>query len=62
MPPSKNLPRILSLFPRQTGTEHSSQTAFSQDISSWAERGGGGEDCVVEKITKINKGIGRKFW
>ena len=22
----------------------------------------GGEDYVVEKITKINKGIGRKFW
>ena len=25
------------------------------------KEGGGGEDCVVEKITKINKGIGRKF-
>ena len=24
--------------------------------------GGGGEDYAVEKIAKINKGIGHKFW
>ena len=38
-----------------------SWTAFSEDIFSWAE-GGGGEDYGVEKIGKINKGIGHKFW
>ena len=37
-----------------------SWTAFSEDIFSWAE--GGGEDYGVEKIGKINKGIGHKFW
>ena len=38
---------------------HFSQTAFSEDTFSWAERRG--ED-VLEKITKINKGFGHKFW
>ena len=42
------------------GIAHSSRTAYSQDIFSWEERGGG-EDYVDEKITKINKGIGDKF-
>ena len=59
-PQAKLSPRFLSLSPRQTGIAHSSRTAFSEDIFSWAERGG--EDYVVEKITKINKGIGHKFW
>ena len=52
--------RFWSLSPRQTGIAHSIRTAFSEDIFSWAERGG--DDYVVEKITKINKGIGHKFW
>ena len=60
-PQAKLSPRFLSLSPRQTGIVHSSRTAFSEDIFSWAERGGG-EDYVVEKIAKINKGIGHKFW
>ena len=60
---SKISPMFLSLSPRQTEISHSSRTAVSEDIFSWAERGGeGGEDDVVEKITKINKGIGHKFW
>ena len=39
---------------------HSTRTAFSEDTFSWEERGG--EDYVVEKNTKINEGIGHKFW
>ena len=69
-PQAKFGPRFLSLSPRQTVTANSSRTTFSEDtafflclfsysIFSWAERGG---DDVVEKITKINKGIGHKFW
>ena len=54
---AKLSPRFLS--PRQTGIAHSTRTAFFEDILSLAERGG--EDSVVEKITKINKGIGHKF-
>ena len=50
---------FLSLFPRQAGIAHSSRTAFSEDIFSWAEREG--EDYGVEKVTKINKCIGYKF-
>ena len=53
----------------QAGTAHSSQTAYFENIFSWAEtegRGGGGggggaEDYVIEKLTKISKGIGHKF-
>ena len=52
--------RFLPLFPRQTGIAHSSQTAFSEDILSWAEREGRG--LWNWKITKINKDIGRKSW
>ena len=58
-PQAKLSPRFLLLSPRQTGIAHYSQTAFSEDIFSWTERGG--EDYRVEKITKI-KGIGHKFW
>ena len=60
MPPSKTLPQVLIIIPRQTGIAHFTRTAFSEDTFSRAERGG--EDYVVEKITKINKGIGHKFW
>ena len=59
-PQAKLSPRFLSLFPRQTGIAHSSWTAFSEDVFSWAE--GRGQDYVLEKITNINKGIGHKFW
>ena len=57
---AKLSPEFLSLAPRQTGIAHSSRTALFEDIFSWGE--GGGEDYGVEKITKINKGIGHKFW
>ena len=60
MTPSKTLPRFLSLSSRQTEIAHSSRTTFFEDIFSWGERGG--EDYGVERITKINKGIGHKFW
>ena len=39
---------------------HSPQTAFSEDIFSWTKKGE--KDYGVEKMTKINKGIGNKFW
>ena len=58
-PQAKLSPRFLSLSPRQTGIAHSSRTAFSEDI--FCEQKEGGEDYVVEKITKINKGIGHNF-
>ena len=64
-PQAKLSPRFLSLSPRQAGIAHSSRTAFSEDIFSWAERWRGeqvGEDYGVEKITKIKKSIGNKFW
>ena len=50
---------FLSLSTRQTGIAHSSQAAFSEDIFSWAEKGGW-EDYGVDKITKIKKDF--KFW
>ena len=40
--PKQNSPRFLSLSSRQTGIAHSSRTAFSEDIFSWAERGARG--------------------
>ena len=48
----------------------SSRAAFFEDIYFPEEKGGGtggtgdglGEDYGVEKITKIDKGIGHKFW
>ena len=58
-PQAKLSPRFLSLSPRQTGIAHYSRTAFSEDI--FPEQKEGGEDYVVEKIAKINKGIGHKF-
>ena len=59
-PGAKLYPRFLSLSPRQTGIAHSTRTTFSEDIFSWTKRGR--EDYVVEKTTKINKGIGHMFW
>ena len=58
--PKQNSPRFLSLSSRQTGIAHSSRTAFFEDIFFWGERGV--ENYGVKKNTKINKGIGRKFW
>ena len=60
-PKAKLPPRFLSLSPRQKEIAHSSRTAFSEDIFSSAERGGGRKDYGVEKNTKINEGIGHKF-
>ena len=60
MPSGKNLPKAFIIIPQTDGNYASSRTAFSEDIFSWARRGGG-EDYVVEKIAKINKGIGHKF-
>ena len=59
-PQAKLSPRFLSLSSRQKGMAHSSQTAFFEDIFLWGERRG--EDYGVEKNTRINKGIGHKFW
>ena len=42
VPQAKVFPRFLSLSPRQTGFAHSSRTPFSEEIFSWAERGGRG--------------------
>ena len=60
MPPSKTLPQVIIIIPRQTGITHLSQTAFSEDI--FLEQKKGEEDYGVQKITKINKGNGHKFW
>ena len=58
MPPSKTLPQVFIITPRQKGITHSSQTAFSEDLflsqlkGRGRERGGVGiEDYGVEKIT-----------
>ena len=61
-PQAKLSPRFLSLSSRQTGIAYSSRILFFEDIFSWGERGGGGEDYGVEKNTKVNKGISHKFW
>ena len=42
MPPSKTLPQVFIIIPRQRGIAHSSRTAFSENILSWSERGGKG--------------------
>ena len=60
MPPSKNLPQVLVIIHKADGNGAFLSKASSEDIFSYAERGG--EDYGVEKITKINKGIGHKFW
>ena len=59
-PKAKLSPRFLSLSPRQMGIAHSSWTAFSEEF--FPEQKGGWEGYGVEKITKIIKGIGHKFW
>ena len=58
--PSKTLPQVFIIIPQADGNCPILLTAFPEYFFSWAERGG--EDYVVEKITKINKGIGHKFW
>ena len=42
------------------GIFYFTRTAFSEDI--FPEQKDGKEDYAIEKITKINKGIGHKFW
>ena len=39
MPPSKAFPQVFIIIPRKTEIPHSSWTAFSGGIFSWAERG-----------------------
>ena len=56
-PQTKLSSMFWSISPRQTGIAHSTRTAFFEDVAEW-----GGEDYVAEKIIKINKGIGHKFW
>ena len=41
-PKQNSTPGSFSLSPRQIGIAHSSRTPFSEDIFSWAERGGRG--------------------
>ena len=57
-PQAKYSPRVLSLSPRQTGINHFSRTAFSKDIIPEQKEG---EEDVIEKITKINRGTCHKF-
>ena len=59
-PQAKLSPRFFTLSSWQTGIAHSSRTVFPKDIFSWVRKGG--EDYGVEKINKINKGDGHKFW
>ena len=58
--PNINLTKFLLLSPKQMRIAHSPRTAFSEDIFSWTKKGE--KDYGVEKMTKINKGIGNKFW
>ena len=60
MPPSKILPQVFIIIPQADGNclflPNSILCLFFPKQKE--ER----EDYVVEKITKINKGIGHKFW
>ena len=53
MPPSKTLPQA---------NRNSALLPNSIFLIFFPEQKEGGEDYVVEKIAKINKGIGHKFW
>ena len=59
-PQAKLSPRFLSLSPRQTGIAHFPKQHFLKIF--FPEQKEGAEDYVAEKIIKINKGIGHKFW
>ena len=52
-PQAKLFPRFLSLSLRQTGIAHFPWTAFSKDIFSWAEKGGGGRTMELKKLPKL---------
>ena len=60
MPPRKTLPRIFIIIPQADRN-----CPFLPNSVVWRYfflRRKGGEDYGVENITKINKGIGHKFW
>ena len=61
MPQSKNLPQVFIVIPQADGN-----WALLSNSIFWRyfflSRKRGGEDYVVDKIAKINKGIGHKFW
>ena len=59
-PQAKLSPSFLPLSTRQTRIANFSRAAFSEHIFSWAESGG--KDYAVEKLSKINKGIGHNVW
>ena len=61
MPQGKTLPQVFIIIPQADGNcpflleQHFLKIFFPEQKE-------GGEDYVVEKIAKINKGIGHKFW
>ena len=60
MPPSKILPQVFIIILQAGGN-----CPFLPNSVFWRYfflRRKGGEDYGVERITKINKGIGHKFW
>ena len=60
MPPSKTLHQVFIIIPQADGKcPFLPNSIFGRYFFLSKE---GGEDYVVEKITKINKGIGHKFW
>ena len=66
-PPSKTLLQVFIIIPQTDGNGPVlPSNVFWRYLFSWGERGGTGdglgEDYGVEKITKIDKGIGHKFW
>ena len=60
-PQAKLSLRFLSLSPRQTEIAHYSRTAYSEDIFFLSRKRVERIMYIVEKIAKINKGIGLKF-
>ena len=59
MPPSKTLPQVFIIIPQADRNCPLEQHFLKIFFPKQKE---GREDYVVEKITKINKGIGHKFW
>ena len=60
MPASKTLPQNFMSVPQAEGKSPISLEQHFLKISFPEQKGG--EDYGVEKIGKINKGIGHKFW
>ena len=63
-PQAKLSPRFLSLSPGWRELRIFPEQHFVKIFIPEQKEGGGGlgKDYVVEKIAKINKGIGHKFW